>query len=38
LAYKEKHGLLEKLGLQAESSIERALTKFMSRNAQRQPF
>jgi serine protease SohB len=38
LAYKEKHGLMEKLGLQAETSIERALTKFMSRNAQRQPF
>ncbi|HSG61491.1 MAG TPA: protease SohB [Pseudomonadales bacterium] len=38
IAYKEKHGLMEKLGLQAETSIERALTKFMSRNAQRQPF
>lgn len=38
LAYKEKHGMLEKLGLQAESSIERALTKFMSRNTQRHPF
>lgn len=38
VAYKEKHGLMEKLGLQAEASIERALTKFISRNTQRQPF
>jgi serine protease SohB len=38
VAYKEKHGLMEKLGLQAESSVERALTRFMSRNVKRQPF